>query len=92
MARQITASTPALALAGALAVAVVAIAVLVTLVATGDTLATQPPDRVVGIEWRCTYFSNGKGEDLRGSEACLAGEKGGFSDVYLYPDPAKASL
>ena len=77
--------------AGALAIALVAIAILATLLAIGGLSALEP-DRVVGVEWRCTYFSNGKSEDLRGAEACLAGEKGGLSDRYLYPEPSKASL
>ena len=55
-------------------------------------LQTQvAPDRVVGIEWRCTFRnSDGKTEDLRGAGMCLAAEGG--VDHRPYPGVANAQL
>ena len=55
-----------------------------------------PPDRIVGIEWRCTHAVNDPPEpvrllDLRGAEGCEARD-GGETDVYKYPAPSKTTL
>ena len=38
---------------------------------------TEPlasPDRVVGIEWRCTVRSGGTSDEMRGTGICLAAD------------------
>jgi hypothetical protein len=51
-------------------------------VAEDSPAASQvAPDRVVGIEWRCTVYWPDRTVDVRGAEGCAARE-GGLSDIY----------
>ena len=66
-----------------------------TLAACGSS-DSREPDRVVGIEWRCTHAVINPTEpvrltDLRGAEGCEARD-GGDKDIYKYPEPSKNTL
>jgi hypothetical protein len=49
------------------------------------------PDRVVGVELRCTHYSTDRTVELRGAAGCEE-QEGGTSDIYKYPAPSASSL
>jgi hypothetical protein len=54
-------------------------------------MAQPAPDRVVGIEWRCTVYSTDRTVEVRGAAGCEEHE-GGTSDIYKLPAPSTSTL